>query len=208
MIRPPGWSGAAFSERSDGDMRADPGARASMSALLGIDDRWAEVTQVHGGEVLMVDAPGIAGEADGLWTTQPGLPLAVFTADCFGVVVRADDAVGVAHAGWRGAASGVVATLAGSMESAGHAPTRAAVGPGIRPCCFEVGPEVVEHLGSRHAAQTTWGTTSVDLPAALEHQATGLEIWFSGACTRHEQGWFSHREDGTSERLASIGWLD
>jgi polyphenol oxidase len=208
MIRPPGWNGAAFSERSDGDMRSDPAARTAVSTLLGVDDHWAEARQVHGSHVVAVDAPGMAGEADGLWTTRRGLPLAVFTADCFGVVLSADEAVGVAHAGWRGAASGIVAVLRESMESAGHSPSRAAVGPGIRPCCFEVGPEVVASIGSGLAAETTWGTVSVDLPAALQSQVSDLEVWVSDACTRHDQGWFSHRLDRTQQRLASIGWLE
>lgn len=207
MIRPPGWNGVAFSERSDGDMRSDPYARRAVSAFLGVDDHWAEVRQVHGSRVVAVDTPGVAGEADGLWTTRRGLPLAVFTADCFGVVLNADSAVGVAHAGWRGAAAGVVARLRESMESAGHAPTRAAIGPGIRSCCFEVGPEVVASFDGEHAAATTWDTVSVDLPAALGRHVGDLDLWVSGACTHHDEGWFSHRADRTLERMASIGWL-
>lgn len=205
MIRPPGWSGVAFSERSDGDIRNDPGSRSGVSRRLGIDDEWAEVTQVHGATVIRVTAPGPAGEADALWTTERGLPLAVFTADCFGVVLSCDHAVGVAHAGWRGAAANVVEKLRATMSEAGHAPQRAALGPGIGPCCFEVGPEVADLFDE--VATTNWGTTSVDLRAALSAQLPGLEMWIADDCTFHDEGWFSHRSDGTSRRLASIGWL-
>lgn len=206
MIRPPARSGVAFSEKSDGDLRADMTARTSVSNLLGISGEWAGVAQVHGNEVVRVAAPGSAGEADALWTTEPGLPLAVFTADCFGVVLHADGAVGVAHAGWRGAETGVVSRLRDQMSSAGRQPVLAEVGPGIGPCCFEVGPEVASLFGGK-VSETTWGTRSVDLPMAIDEQLNGLYVWRSPGCTQHEDGWFSHRRDGTRSRLAAIGWL-
>jgi len=206
MIRPPGFIGVAFSERSDGDIRNHVAARGALASRLEVSEAWAEVSQVHGDHVVRVTAPGNRGEADALWTTEPGLPLAIFTADCFGVALVADDAVGVAHAGWRGAVSGVVPRLREEMSASGHDPRRAAVGPGIGSCCFEVGPEVAELFTDR-AAVTSWGTTSVDLPAVLAGQLDGLETWKADGCTRHDPGWFSHRADGTSERLASIVWL-
>lgn len=205
MIRPPGWSGVAFSERSDGDIRNDEGARIAAAARVGVDERWAEVVQVHGDSVVEVTEPGVAGEADAMWTKHPGLPLAVFTADCFSVVLMGEKAVGVGHAGWRGVAGGVVAQLREEMSMAGHRPTHAAVGPGIGPCCFEVGSEVAEQFTD--VSTTTWGTRSVDLRAAISKQLAGLDVWAADACTFHEPWWFSHRSDGTTERLASIGWV-
>lgn len=207
MIRPPGWDGVAFSDRADGDLRGDPGARERAAHALEISEDWAMVRQVHGNVVKRVSRPGEAGEADALWTTQSGLPVAVFTADCFGVVLVAPGAVGVAHAGWRGADSDVVHRLVDEMSGSGHAPSRAAIGPGIGPCCFEVGPEVAERFEARQIAETTWGTTSVDLPDVVTAQLGGLEVWSSDSCTFHEEGWFSHRQDGTSARMAAIGWL-
>lgn len=206
MIRPPGWDGVAFSDRSSGDLRADRHARTAISATLGISDRWAEAHQVHGIRVAKVSGPGDAGEADALWTTERGLPLAVFTADCYGVVMVAPGAVGVAHAGWRGAASGIVARLREEMTASGHPPVRAAVGPGVGPCCFEVGPEVAARFDGPYVGETTWGSISVDLPAVVVESLRELAVWKSGACTLHETGWFSHREDGTARRMAAIGW--
>lgn len=205
MISPPGWSGVAFSERSDGDLRHDPSARSAVARVVGIDEDWAEVTQVHGDTVIEATGPGVGGEADALWTRQRGLPLAVFTADCFGVVLVADGAVGVAHTGWRGMVAGVAGKLRAEMDGAGYAPFRSAVGPGIGPCCFEVGSEVAE-LFAAHAT-TTWGTDSVDLRAQVSRQLAGLEMWTANECTFHDPGWFSHRFDGTMKRLATIGWV-
>jgi YfiH family protein len=206
MIRPPGWSGVAFSERSDGDVRNDPSARVAAAERLGVDNEWAEITQVHADNVVRVAEPGPGGEADALWTTERGLPVAVFTADCFGVVLLGDHAVGVAHAGWRGAAAGVVGKLRAEMTDSGHGPTRAALGPGIGPCCFEVGPEVAEQFAD--VSTTSWGTRSVDIRASISKQLADLEMWTTDACTFHEPWWFSHRSNGTTQRLASIGWLE
>jgi len=206
MIRPPSRNGAAFSEATDGDLRNDLTARVAVSRSLGISGSWSTVNQIHGADVLYVDTPGDAGPADALWTTARGLPLAVFTADCFGVVIHAEDAVGVAHAGWRGADAGVVARLGAAMTREGHEPKRAAVGPGIGPCCFEVGPEVADRFPGR-TGQTTWGTVSVDLAAEIERQLQDVESWSVDGCTHHQDNWFSHRRDATPRRLATIGWL-
>lgn len=205
MIRAP-WGGVAFSERADGDLRNDSMRRGRAASHLGIPPDWAEVRQVHGSDVVRVDSPGPAGAADALWTTEPDLPVAIFTADCLGVVLTAPDAVGVAHAGWRGAAADVTGRLREEMAVAGHAPERAAIGPGIGPCCFEVGPEVAARFPD-HIATTSWGSESVDLAAALSDRLEDLEIWRVDACTMHDEGWFSHRADATGSRLAAIGWV-
>lgn len=206
MIEPPGLFWAAFSDGSDGDMRHDREARRRLASAYGLPDRWATVRQVHGNTVVRVTEPGAAGPADAMWTTEGQLALAVFTADCFGVVLRAEKAVGVAHAGWRGASTGVVARLRSAMAEEGHVPSAAAVGPGIGPCCFEVGQQVAEQLPGFEAT-TSWDTTSVDLRAAVSMQLHGLETWVSPVCTRHQHGYFSHRENRTAMRMATLGWL-
>lgn len=206
MIRPPGWGGSSFSEAEDGNLRSQE-QREAFSAALGISDRWAEVSQVHGAEVLEVKEPGVCGDGDALWTAEAGLPIAIFTADCLGIVLLGESAVGVAHGGWRGAAAGVVSNLVEAMTSAGHRPARAAIGPGIGPCCFEVGPEVIEHFPGSMTS-TTWGTSSVDLVDHLSAQLPGdVEVWASGRCTKHEPGWFSHRASGTSDRMVALAWI-
>jgi copper oxidase (laccase) domain-containing protein len=133
----------------------------------------------------------------------PDLPLAVFTADCVGVVMIADDAIGVAHAGWRGAAAGVVTALRARFETTGLQVRRAVIGPHIRSCCFEVGPEVAERFPG-HVAETTWGTTSIDLAGVIGAQLAGIDVTDFTACTHHEGSWFSHRRDSDPRRLASL----
>ena len=182
---------------------------ASVSMSIGIQPEWATIRQVHGAAVLEVARPGRAGVGDALVTRAIGLPLAVLTADCGGIVLESDGAVGVVHAGWRGVAAGVVAEAAGYLEGLSEGRkrvSRAAVGPLIGPCCFEVGDEVVERLGGWQST-TRWGTTSVDLGEAIRAQVPGASWWSADACTRCGEGWFSFRATGTESRMAAIGWM-
>lgn len=206
MIRPPGFRGVAYTTAADGDLRHDAAARSLVAAGLMIPDDWATVRQVHGGIVLQASEPGELDDADGIYTARPGLPAAVFTADCLSIAIEADRAVGIAHAGWRGVVAGVVDNLRNAMHAAGWEPLRAAIGPGIGPCCFEVGPEVAEQFPA-HMATTSWGTVSVDLPAAVANQLDGLDPWQAKMCTRCSDGFFSFRRDQTAARMAGIVWL-
>jgi YfiH family protein len=200
-------SGVAFSTAADGDLR-DPADRERFSRGLGIPVEWAVAHQVHGARVLTVAGPGSAGDADGLVTTAVDLPLAVFTADCLGVVAHGGGVVAVAHAGWRGLAAGVLEATVGAMEALEGPPEVVRVGPSIGPCCYEVGPEVVDAVG--HRATTTWGSSSVDLRAAaverLAAAGPGADLRVDDRCTRCDDGLHSHRGSGTPHRLAAVGW--
>ena len=206
MIQPPGFRGVAFTSARHGDLRNDVAARRAVSARLAIADAWATVQQVHGSVVLEAGGPGSLGEADSIYTSQSGVPIAAFTADCLAVVLEADHGVGIAHAGWRGVAAGVVDNLRATMEAAGWNLLRSAIGPGIGPCCFEVGPEVTARFPA-NTSTTTWGTPSVDLAAAVASRLDGSEVWRAEACTRCSDEFFSHRRDATPARMAGIAWL-
>lgn len=205
MIRPPGFRGAAFTTAEDGDMRSTD--RGVVSATLGIDTGWATVRQVHGDGVHVVSRAGEFGDGDGLVTTTSRLPVAIFTADCVPVVVETTEAVGVAHAGWRGIVAGVVGRLVDIVSDGFGTPVRAAIGPAIQSCCFEVGDEVADRF-PEHITQTTWGTTSVDLAGAIGDELSAFgEVWSSTACTRCSDDHHSHRRDRTKARMAAIGWM-
>jgi YfiH family protein len=206
MIRPPGFSGAVFGEAADGDPRTDAGARHHFATVLGIPDHWSWANQVHGNEVLRVEDAGPAGDGDGLLTGTAGLAIAVGTADCVPVIIEGDHTTAVVHAGWRGIASGVVAAAVAGMLDAGDRPRRAAIGPSIGPCCYEVGPEVVAAL-EPHVSETSWGTSSVDLWSATEAQLGDLEVWKADICTFTDQRFLSHRRDRTQGRQVAVAWL-
>jgi YfiH family protein len=172
----------------------------------GAPDEWAFVAQVHGDGVIRADAAGWLGEADALYTTRPGIAVAVATADCVPVVIEGIGFVAVIHAGWRGVAGGVVAATLRSLSGEGLVPQRAAVGPAIGPCCYEVGDEVLAAFPG-HAATTTWGSPSVDLPGAVRTQLGDLPVWVSDRCTRTDPELFSYRSDRTPHRQVSVAGL-
>ena len=206
MIRPPGFAGAAFGTVETGDLRTDGARRSQVSAELGVGSEWAFVSQVHSATVLVADRPGNLGEADAIVTQCVGLPIAVATADCIPILLEAPEAVGVVHAGWRGAAAGVVIETLATMARLGHPATRAAIGPAIGPCCFEVGAEVAQRFPG-FVATTTWGTASVDLPGYVAGQLKGLQVWRSEDCTFTSDTLHSWRNDKTKQRQVAVAWL-
>ena len=206
MIRPPGFAGAAFGTTASGDLRSDSVRRAAVSGELGIPTDWAFVRQVHGKRILEATAPGDLGDADAIFTATGRIPIAVATADCVPLIIEATTAVAVVHAGWRGAVAGVVPAALDYMLDRGHEPRRAAIGPSIGPCCYEVGPEVTARFAG-HVAKTTWGTESIDIPGFIEQQLAGLEVWRSGECTYTSARLHSYRRNSTQRRQVAVAWL-
>ncbi len=206
MIRPPGFRGALFGEADDGDPRASGEARRRFIEAVELGEHWSWANQVHGSRVLTVETGGAAGDGDGLLTEIPGLALMVATADCVPVIIEGERTAAIIHAGWRGMAAGVVAAGVAELRDAGDVPLRAAVGPSIGPCCYEVGPEVVGALAP-FASTTTWGVDSVDLWSAAEAQLGGLEVWRADVCTLTDDRFLSYRRDGTKDRQVSVTWL-
>lgn len=122
--------------------------RARAMAALGVEpDALANVYQVHGTAVAVVDGPlsETRPKADALVTRTPGIALGILTADCAPVLLADAHAgvVGAAHAGWKGALSGVVEATMAAMKELGAQTQRtiAAVGPCIAQASYQVGPE-------------------------------------------------------------------
>ena len=206
MIRPPGFEGVVFGTATWGDLRRDHQARADVSAELGLPSDWAYLNQVHGVTVQVVDRGGNHGDGDALVTSRRLVPLMVATADCVPLAVEADGAVALVHAGWRGAAAGVLPAALSALRREGFVPQRAAIGPSIGPCCYEVGEDVAA-LFPGHQARTTWGTTSVDIPGFLAAQLSGIVTWRSDACTFTTSDMHSWRRDHNEERQVTVAWL-
>jgi YfiH family protein len=135
------------SSKSGDDPAAVAENRARAAAALGLSaDRLAGLEQIHSAVVHVLEEPvrGLAG--DGLVTRTPGLGLLIVTADCAPVLL-ADPAAGVigaAHAGWRGAAGGVLEAVVAAMVALGARPSRlsAAIGPAIAPASYQVQEDV------------------------------------------------------------------
>jgi YfiH family protein len=136
-----------FGSNDDAEKVAENRRRAM--ARLGIAaDALATLYQVHSATVVEVERPfvlGTAPRADAMVTRMTGLALGILTADCAPVLFVDPRArvAGAAHAGWRGALSGVVEATIAAMEGLGarRADIAATVGPAIARASYEVGPE-------------------------------------------------------------------
>jgi polyphenol oxidase len=164
---------------------------------------------VHGTTVVGVTKPSEhAGvEADAAITRVPGAKLAVRTADCIPVVLAADGAIGVVHAGWRGLAGGIVQKTIAELGSV----ARAYVGPHIRAGCYEFGAadldDVARVLGDAVRATTVWGAPALDLTAGVRAALGDIPVEDAGACTACTDVYFSWRARRDTGRFATIAWM-
>lgn len=184
----------------------------------------AEADQVHGVDLVRVDAPGHqAVPADALSTTMSAVAVAVRTADCAPVLmarVIEDRAVEVTavHAGWRGAVSGIVTSAIRAVSRGDPSTLRIAIGPAIGPAAFEVGEEVIEAaqaaLGGRAPPhhRSPEGRARLDLRQLLVIQLADAgirpeHVELVGGCTFSDDArYFSHRRDRglTGRHLSAI----
>ncbi len=188
--------------RKSGDdpERADENRRIACAAVGADIEKLALNFQVHSSRVLPA-APGMRSEhADGLWTDEPGLPILAMSADCLPVVLArtdtSDPAVAVLHVGWRGLLAGLIRA---GTQALGGGNLTAAIGPGIGPCCYEVGEEVAAPFRERFGEDVAQAG-HLDLWTSAERalQAAGVErVDRCDRCTACEpETFFSHRRDG------------
>jgi purine-nucleoside/S-methyl-5'-thioadenosine phosphorylase / adenosine deaminase len=168
--------------------------------------------QVHSTDVLRA-IPGMRGEhADGLWTDEPGLPILAMSADCLPIAVARvmtdERAVAVLHAGWRGLLAGILD--AGAQVIAGGT-LAAMIGPGIGPCCYEVGEEVAGPFRQRYGEDVVRdGRLDLWTSAARALRAAGVShVERLDRCTACEpETFFSHRRDrGRTGRQGVIAYV-
>ncbi|MGB7686388.1 MAG: polyphenol oxidase family protein [Solirubrobacterales bacterium] len=190
--------------------------RRRLAAALSLDpERVPIALQVHGADLAHHSAPqqpspfahpgNDLGSADGHVVATPGLAPLVFVADCLPVALSGPGGVAMLHCGWRGLAGGIVAA---GTEAVGA--TDAAIGPGIAPCCYEVGEEVLEAFAD--LGEGVAEDRMLDLPEVARRklrQAGVDRVESAGLCTSCEaELFFSHRRDrGVTGRQAGLVWL-
>jgi YfiH family protein len=200
--------------RKSGDEveRVDENRRIVCDAIGADLERLALNYQVHSPRVLRAAAAMRGEHADGLWTDEPGLPILAMSADCLPIVLARDGAdkaaVAVLHVGWKGLLAGIVAAGA---EALGGGQLTAAIGPGIGPCCYEVGEEVAAPYRERFGDDVVHDRR-LDLWTSAERalQAAGVDrIDRFDRCTACEpEVFFSHRRDaGQTGRQGVIAYV-
>jgi hypothetical protein len=186
--------------------------RAHVATVLGLaGDRLAVAAQCHSAEVAVVEEPwdrAHAPRVDGLVTRRRDVAIAVTTADCAPILFADEDGgvIGAAHAGWRGALSGVTDATIAQMEKLGarRRSIVAAIGPTISRAAYEVGAELRQKFHDTDAqadrffsASERAGHFMLDLPAYLQWRllAAGIgSVEATGHCTYEDDArFFSYR---------------
>lgn len=209
--------------------------RRRFFGAFGVDaGRVVRVWQAHGNGVVRVDAeligrPGFPGclmdergKFDALITQLPGLALVVSTADCLPILIHdpVRRAVAAVHAGWRGTAQRIAVQALRALRDAygtDLSDCRAAIGPGIRGCCFEVDSAVTDAMSAalpdweRHARANRPGHWLLDLAAINRAMLASAGVLADriedvGLCTScRNELFFSHRADkGRTGRMMNF----
>lgn len=192
--------------------------RRFLTALHLEDAQLATLSQVHSDRLYILDenTPAENGrtEGDALATRRNGIATAVQVADCFPILMvdARRRVVAAIHAGWRGILARIVEkTAAGLCSAFGTDPADlvTAIGPGIRSCCFEVGPEVVEQfheaypraqLSRPHPTRAHKYLLDLMQPLQIQFQDAGLKadrVFDQSGCTScNTDEFFSYRREG------------
>jgi YfiH family protein len=179
--------------------------RRRACAAAGADAETATMAlQVHGSAVTEAMPRGILERTDfdpcdGLWSDRPGQAMVLVTADCFPIALartEGEPRLCVLHIGWRGLLEGIAES---GVAAVGEGAVAAVIGPGIGPCCYEVGEEVSVSYRERFGPDVTLDGR-LDLAEATERalRAAGVAgVERTGHCTACEPDlFFSHRRDG------------
>jgi YfiH family protein len=204
--------------------------RALLAQAMGA--RPVFMRQVHWTRVVRVDADdagdeALVHEADACVTTAPGVACVVQAADCLPVLLAAPDgrAVGAAHAGWRGLASGVVEATVAAVCTAAGCEARdldAWLGACIGADAFEVGADVLAVFGvdpaaakiptGRRFVASAPGKWLADLPGLARDRLTAAGVVRIGggrwSTVSDPSRFFSYRRDGVTGRMAAAVWIE
>lgn len=202
--------------------------RDRLLKLLPTEPVW--LNQVHGITVydadnLTIQSPTPAGfvpTADAVVTCQINKPLAIMTADCLPVVLSNVEGtvLGVAHAGWRGLAAGILEATLQALQQKSSASTQwqAWIGPAISQPYFEVGDDVYSAFTRQDPAAVLYFSIGAqdskwlaDLPGLAQHclHRAGVQlVKRSNLCTySHPETFYSYRRAAITGRLATLAWL-
>jgi len=211
-----GYRSLNLGARGGDDPDAVARNRKILREFLPADPLWLH--QVHGMEVVVAEAAGPLPQGDAAVARTRNRVCAVLTADCLPVLLtdRSGEVVGIAHAGWRGLAGGVIEAAVAAMVVT---PSRilAWLGPGIGPRAYEVGSDVRDRFVSQDPAAARAfadrgdGKYLADLYALARQRlaAAGVTAVYGGRfCTYSEpERFYSYRRNGATGRFASLIWM-
>lgn len=208
------WSGFNLGRRCGDETTSVTHNRALLNSSLPSAAHWLQ--QVHGTAVHRYSgAANFEAEADAMVSFDTNQVCAVLTADCLPVFFCnvSADRVGLAHAGWRGLAAGVLQSTIRALDDR-PANLMAWLGPAIGPEVYEVGPEVAHafpaEISEGFIARGDRFLMDIYTLARMKLKAAGVEAVYGGElCTFSDpERFYSYRRDGVTGRMAHLIWLE
>jgi YfiH family protein len=207
---------AAFSLRSFHHKKLDD--RWGLSTLVGLNpNHVVNPKQIHSAEVKSVYTPGEIAATDALISKSNSIVLSIQVADCIPLFLAdpLNGVIGLVHAGWRGVEKGIIPGTVNRMVQNGGSRKEiiAFMGPSIRQCCFEIGPEVskkfpIDCLINGNQDRSFLNLQQVAINQLKDSQVLDKNILLSEECTKcNPDKYFSYRRSGAKagRMIAVIG---
>jgi YfiH family protein len=184
--------------------------RRRLCEAVGVEpERLVLNRQVHGATINRAEEGERTQNGDGLWSDEPGVPMLAFSADCLPIALarlNGNHGLALLHAGRMGLLEGILQAGAAALDG----PAAAIVGPGIGPCCYEVGDDILAAYRARFGPDVVQGH-NLDLWTVAErvlHEAGVETVERLDVCTACDDRFFSHRRDGAGTgRQGVIGFV-
>lgn len=187
--------------------------RKRLASKLGQENEVCWLNQIHGSRVVEAGLEKLP-DADGIYCSAPGTPLAIMVADCVPIILtdQRGSCVAALHAGWRGLAGGIIKEMIDKMPASGK--VMAWMGPAIGQCHYEVGEEVRQGLSKypsafRQSEKPSHFMLDMWAVARLQLSEAGVIDVFGGGCCTYceEERFYSYRREAVTGRIAALVWL-
>jgi YfiH family protein len=195
-----------------------PKDRIEFARLLGLNsDKIVKPIQVHSNKVVHCSQPGEYQDIDGVIGNRKELVLSIQVADCIPIFLfdLQTNVIGLVHAGWRGVSKNIVSSIVDKLDKLNSKVENVKVllGPSIRQCCFEIGPEVAELFYEKYLKKGQGDRSFLDLQGYVTNQFINNEfnesqIIDKGECTCCSDKYHSYRRNGqkAGRMIAMMGF--
>lgn len=195
-----------------------PNDRTEISKLLSLNPNTiVKPKQVHSNIVEKCNQPGEILNIDGIITTNADLVLSIQVADCIPIFLydKQSKVIGLVHAGWKGISDGIVENCIDLLNKniSNLKDVKILLGPSIRQCCFEIGPEVVELFDQKFMIDGKGDRSYLDLQNSVIEKfimngITKNNITEIHECTYCSGNYHSFRRNGkkAGRMIAMMGW--
>lgn len=194
--------------------------RKQLAVDLGLNSKHLVIPkQVHSNNVQLCTTPGELTETDAVISKSMDIVLSIQVADCIPLFMldKNSKMVGLVHAGWRGTAKGIVDKTINEFKNMNERTDDiiALIGPSIKQCCFEIGPEVAEQFSNDYVIQGTGDRSFLDLQGVVKNKLNTAGINNENIINLNEctccqpDKYYSYRRDGkhAGRMIAVCGWL-